>query len=53
MNVFRKIIATSIAAGAIALSIGISQASAAPVVKAPGKSVVVFGGGQGNWPLGK
>lgn len=53
MTILRKIVATSIAAGAIALSLGISQASAAPVVKSSGKTVVAFGGGQGGWPLAK
>lgn len=52
MSIARRIIAASVAAGALALGMGITQASAAAVVKSTG-TVVVNGGGQGGWPLAK
>ncbi|MCA0252878.1 MAG: hypothetical protein LCH76_11440 [Actinobacteria bacterium] len=52
MTVIRKIIAASVAASAIALTVGAAQATAAPVVKST-KTVVALGGGQGNWPLAR
>lgn len=54
MTTVRRIIAASVAAGAIALSIGITQATAAPVAKSiTVKVTATSGGGQGGWPLAK
>ena len=49
----RRIVATAVAAGALALGVGVTQATAAPVVKSSlGKIVVLAaGGGQGGWPF--
>jgi hypothetical protein len=51
MAIFRKIIAASIAAGALAITVGVSTAEAAPVVKDTTVSVRPMGGGQGGWPI--
>jgi hypothetical protein len=54
MTITRRIIAATVATGALALGMGITQSSAATLVKAPSsKTVVVNGGGQGGWPLAK
>lgn len=49
MTIVRKIIATVVAAGALAVGVGIVQADAAPVTKSTSK-VSTQGGGQGEWP---
>ncbi len=51
-TIIRRIVATAVAAGALALSVGVTQASAAPVVKSSvGKVALAAGGGQGGWPF--
>lgn len=52
MTTVRRIIAATVAAGALALSMGIAQADAA-AVNPTTKTVVAAGGGQGSWPLAK
>lgn len=49
MSVLRKLVAVTVAAGALALSVGVVQAQAEPV---SGSIVTPLGGGQGNWPQG-
>jgi len=51
MAIIRKIIATSIAAGALAITVGVTTAEAAPVISNTTVSVRPLGGGQGNWPI--
>ncbi|MCW5952440.1 MAG: hypothetical protein KIT69_09305 [Propionibacteriaceae bacterium] len=54
MTTVRRIIAATVAAGALALSMGIAQADAAAVNPTTKTGVVVAaGGGQGSWPLAK
>lgn len=51
MSIVRKIVAVTVAAGALGL--GLAQAAqAAPLAKS-GTVVTTMGGGQGNWPLAK
>lgn len=50
MAILRKIIAATVAAAAIGVSVGITQAEAAPV-KFPTSVVVTPLGGQGEWPI--
>ncbi|MEA4942822.1 MAG: hypothetical protein VB080_00145 [Propionicimonas sp.] len=52
MTTIRKIVATTITAAALAVSIGVVDAQAASLVKGS-TTVVVNGGGQGNWPLAR
>ncbi|MDQ7992303.1 MAG: hypothetical protein AAGC63_07655 [Propionicimonas sp.] len=51
MAIFRKIIAASIAAAALAVTVGVSTAEAAPVIGSSTTIVRPLGGGQGNWPI--
>lgn len=54
MTIARRIIAATVATGALALTMGVAQSSAATLAKASSsKTVVVNGGGQGGWPLAK
>jgi hypothetical protein len=53
MSAIRRIVATAVAAGALALTVGVTQSAAAPVVKPSIAKSTVNGGGQGGWPFDK